>query len=126
MNVAAAIDREVLLDLAAHHFRHGWFPTPGAPGRKLALRECAEWARLARRGVRRFYLDCLGTISARGAFDCQSAICPLCQASPFRRAGRRRATVSARYALRSKSWRGQRVEFMSPPQSREAVPCRVR
>ena len=42
--------------------------------------------------VRRFCLDCLGLTSARGAFDCQSRVCPLYQASPFRRVGRRRAT----------------------------------
>jgi hypothetical protein len=42
--------------------------------------------------VRRFCLDCLGATSARGAFDCQSRICPLYQSSPFRRVGRRRAT----------------------------------
>ncbi len=42
--------------------------------------------------VRRFCLDCLGLTSARGAFDCQSRICPLYQACPFRKTGRRRAT----------------------------------
>jgi len=42
--------------------------------------------------VRRFCLDCLGASSARGAFDCQSRICPLYAASPFRQTGRRRAT----------------------------------
>jgi len=42
--------------------------------------------------IRRFCLDCLGANSARGAFDCQSSICPLYAASPFRRTGRRRAT----------------------------------
>ena len=41
--------------------------------------------------IRRFCLDCLGLTSARGAFDCQSRICPLYVASPFRQAGRRRA-----------------------------------
>lgn len=44
--------------------------------------------------IRRFCLDCLGLKSARGAFDCQSQVCPLYQASPFRRAGRRRASKS--------------------------------
>ena len=42
--------------------------------------------------VRRFCLDCLGASSARGAFDCQSRICPLYQASPFRHTGRHRVT----------------------------------
>ena len=42
--------------------------------------------------IRRFCLDCLGASSGRGAFDCQSRICPLYAASPFRRIGRRRAT----------------------------------
>jgi hypothetical protein len=42
--------------------------------------------------VKRFCLDCLGAASARGAFDCQSRICPLYESSPFRRIGRRRAS----------------------------------
>jgi len=42
--------------------------------------------------VRRFCLDCQGLTSGRGAFDCQSRVCPLYQASPFRRSGRRRAS----------------------------------
>jgi len=42
--------------------------------------------------VRRFCLDCQGLTSARGAFDCQSRVCPLYQVSPFRRIGRRRAS----------------------------------
>jgi hypothetical protein len=42
--------------------------------------------------VRRFCLDCQGLTSARGAFDCQSRICPLYAASPFRRDKRRRAS----------------------------------
>jgi hypothetical protein len=42
--------------------------------------------------VRRFCLDCQGLTSGRGAFDCQSRVCPLYQASPFRRNGRRRAS----------------------------------
>jgi hypothetical protein len=42
--------------------------------------------------VKRFCLDCLGATSGRGAFDCQSRICPLYQASPLRRIGRRRAS----------------------------------
>ncbi len=46
----------------------------------------------AAEAIRRFCLDCLGATSGRGAFDCQSRICPLYQASPFRRAGRRRAS----------------------------------
>ncbi len=41
--------------------------------------------------VRRFCLVCQGLTSARGAFDCQSDICPLYVSSPFRRVGRRRA-----------------------------------
>jgi len=41
--------------------------------------------------VRRFCLDCQGLISARGAYDCQSSICPLYAASPLRHTGRRRA-----------------------------------
>ena len=44
--------------------------------------------------VRRFCLDCQGLTSARGASDCQSRICPLYEASPFRSAGRRRASKS--------------------------------
>jgi len=42
--------------------------------------------------VRRFCLDCMGASSARGAFDCQSRVCPLYAASPFRQTGRHRAT----------------------------------
>jgi hypothetical protein len=42
--------------------------------------------------LRRFCLDCMGASSARGAFDCQSRVCPLYQASPFRQTGRHRAT----------------------------------
>lgn len=42
--------------------------------------------------VRRFCVDCQGLASARGAFDCQSWICPLYAASPFRSSGRRRAS----------------------------------
>jgi hypothetical protein len=42
--------------------------------------------------IRRFCLDCQGLTSARGAFDCQSRICPLYGASPFRRSGHRRAS----------------------------------
>jgi hypothetical protein len=42
--------------------------------------------------VKRFCLDCQGLTSARGALDCQSRICPLYQASPFRRIGRRRTS----------------------------------
>ena len=42
--------------------------------------------------VRRFCLDCLGATTGRGAFDCQSQVCPLYVASPFRQARRRRAS----------------------------------
>ena len=42
--------------------------------------------------VRRFCLDCQGLTTARGAFDCQSRICPLYVASPFRQTRRRQAT----------------------------------
>jgi len=42
--------------------------------------------------VRRFCLACLGASSARGAFDCQSHICPLYATCPFRKTGRCRAT----------------------------------
>ena len=44
--------------------------------------------------VKRFCLECQGLTNRRGAFDCQSRICPLYQASPFRRTGRRRASKS--------------------------------
>jgi len=44
--------------------------------------------------IRRFCLECQGLTTARGAFDCQSRVCPLYQASPFRQTGRRRATKS--------------------------------
>lgn len=33
--------------------------------------------------TRHFCLDCLGTTSGRGAFDCGSTMCPLRPASPF-------------------------------------------
>jgi len=42
--------------------------------------------------VRRFCLDCQGVTTVRGAFDCQSSICPLYVACPFRKTGRRRAS----------------------------------
>ena len=42
--------------------------------------------------VRRFCLDCLGATDGRGAFDCQSQVCPLYVALPFRQARRRRAS----------------------------------
>ena len=42
--------------------------------------------------VKRFCLDCQGLATGRGAFDCQSRICPLYPASPFRQIGRRRAS----------------------------------
>jgi hypothetical protein len=42
--------------------------------------------------VRRFCLECQGLVSARGAADCQSRICPLYESSPFRRNGHRRAS----------------------------------
>jgi hypothetical protein len=42
--------------------------------------------------VQRFCLDCQGLITRRGASDCHSRVCPLYQASPFRRDGRRRAS----------------------------------
>lgn len=44
--------------------------------------------------VRRFCLDCQGLSSGRGAFDCESRICPLYEASPFRHVGRRRSSKS--------------------------------
>jgi len=44
--------------------------------------------------VRRFCLDCQGLTNARGAFDCQSRVCPIYAASPFRQTGRRRASKS--------------------------------
>lgn len=47
-----SLDREMLIDVAAHHWQHGWFPVPGAPGKKPALDEWAGWAKLARRGDR--------------------------------------------------------------------------
>jgi len=47
-----SLDREMLIDVAAHHWRHGWFPVPGTPGKKPALEEWAGWAKLARRGDR--------------------------------------------------------------------------
>lgn len=46
------LDRDQLLDVAAHHFAHGWLPVPGAGGKRPALRSWSEWARLARRGER--------------------------------------------------------------------------
>ena len=42
--------------------------------------------------VRLFCLACLGATTGRGAFDCQSQVCPLYAASPFRQARRRRAS----------------------------------
>jgi hypothetical protein len=42
--------------------------------------------------IRRFCLDCLGATNGRGACDCQSQVCPLYAASPFRQTRRRRAS----------------------------------
>lgn len=42
--------------------------------------------------ARRFCLDCLGLTSGRGAFDCQSKVCPLYACSPVRRDGRKRVS----------------------------------
>ncbi len=42
--------------------------------------------------VRRFCLDCQGATTGRRAFDCQSQVCPLYAASPFRQARRRRVS----------------------------------
>ena len=58
----------------------------------LTNREGLQRRPTVTQAVKRFCLGCLGATSARGAFDCQSRICPLYQASPFRRIGRRRAT----------------------------------
>lgn len=45
--------RPVLLAAALHHYEHdGWFPVPGAAGKKPALREYGSWASLAKRGNR--------------------------------------------------------------------------
>ena len=45
-------DREMLTDIAAHHWQRGWFPVPGAVGKKPALNDYACWTALARRGDR--------------------------------------------------------------------------
>lgn len=58
----------------------------------LTIKERSQRRLTVAQAVKRFCLDCQGLTSARGAFDCQSRICPLYQASPFRRIGRRRAT----------------------------------
>jgi hypothetical protein len=43
--------------------------------------------------VRRCCMDCQGLgRTARGAFDCESRVCPLAACSPFRQTGRRRPT----------------------------------
>lgn len=52
MTSGALLDRKMLIDFAAHHWKHGWFPVPGAAGKKPALEEWAGWARRARRGDR--------------------------------------------------------------------------
>lgn len=57
MTLDALLDREVLIDVAAHHWQHGWFPVPGATGKKPALREWASWAKLARCGDRPDWLE---------------------------------------------------------------------
>jgi len=45
--------------------------------------------------IRRFCLDCMGANTGRGAYDCQSKICPLYPYAPFRVGRRRRASKRA-------------------------------
>ncbi len=65
--------------------REGRQDGPGQPGSDARRPSVAQ-------AVRRLCLDCLSLTNARGAFDCESCVCPLYAACPFRRSGRRRAT----------------------------------
>ena len=46
------LTRDVLTEVARHHFAQDWLPVPGASGKKPALRKWGDWARLARQGKR--------------------------------------------------------------------------
>ncbi len=60
------LDRSVLLDVAEHHFGHGWFPLPSRRGKKPALDTYTEWARLAKSGERAPWEDILLTFHGPG------------------------------------------------------------